>query len=74
MNPSEKQNLMKLIKQIRDQFQIGVLLIEHDMRLVMGICERILVLDYGVKIAEGSPHEIIENPKVVEAYLGEVKK
>ena len=71
MNPLEKQNLMSLIRQIRDDFGLTILLIEHDMKLVMGICERIYVLDYGKIIAEGTPQQIRSNPKVIAAYLGE---
>lgn len=72
MNPTEKVDLMRLIKSVKDQFNIAILLIEHDMTVVMGICERISVLDYGLKIAEGTAAEIRKNPKVIEAYLGEV--
>ncbi len=71
MNPQETHDLMNLIRFVRDRFELTILLIEHDMSLVMGICERILVLDYGQTIAAGTPEQISRNPLVIKAYLGE---
>ena len=74
MNPAETAELMENIVKIRDTFQIAIMLIEHDMKLVMGICEGIAVLNYGRIIAKGTPTEIQNNPTVVEAYLGKKKE
>ena len=71
MNPQETQQLMEMIRWIKTEFNLTILLIEHDMSLVMGVCERIYVLDYGSIIAQGTPMEIKNNPRVIEAYLGE---
>jgi branched-chain amino acid transport system ATP-binding protein len=71
MNPQETESLMRLISFIREKFDLTILLIEHDMHLVMGICERLVVLDYGKTIASGLPDEIRKNPAVIKAYLGE---
>jgi branched-chain amino acid transport system ATP-binding protein len=71
MNESETLQLLELIKFVRDRFKVGILVIEHDMKFIMGLCERIYVLDHGQLIGSGTPAEIRQNPKVIRAYLGE---
>ena len=69
MNPSEQEDLMRLIQQIRDRFKLTILLVEHNMKVVMGVCERIQVVDYGKSIALGIPDEIRNDPKVIEQAI-----
>ncbi len=71
MNPQETEDLMRMIRIVRDHFHIAILLIEHDMKLVMGICDRITVLNYGQLLAEGKPEEIRNNKEVIKAYIGD---
>jgi branched-chain amino acid transport system ATP-binding protein len=71
MNPNETAELMETIRLVRDKYNITILLIEHDMKLVTGICEKILVLNFGTELATGVPEEVLNNPEVITAYLGE---
>ena len=71
MNPNETEELMETIRQIRDRYNLTILLIEHDMKLVAGICEKLSVLNFGTELASGTPREVLNNPEVITAYLGE---
>ena len=71
MNPNETQDLMNTIRFVRDKFDMTILLIEHDMKLVSGICEKLTVLNFGQVLAEGETSEVLNNPEVIKAYLGE---
>lgn len=71
MNPNETAELMDIIRLVRDQYKVTILLIEHDMKLVTGICEKILVLNFGTELAKGAPEEVLKHPEVITAYLGE---
>jgi ABC transporter related len=71
MNPNETEELMETIRQIRDRYNLTILLIEHDMKLVAGICEKLSVLNFGTELANGTPSEVLNNPEVITAYLGE---
>jgi len=71
MNPAETEELMKTITLIREKYNVTILLIEHDMKLVAGICEKIFVLNFGTELANGLPQDVLNNPEVIKAYLGE---